>query len=36
LTEQRKNNVLAPAIMALLGLARHRFGYYYIVARKRI
>jgi len=36
LTEQRKNNLLAPMVMALLGMARHRFGYYHISARKRI
>jgi MPBQ/MSBQ methyltransferase len=36
LTEQRRNNLLAPIIMALLGMARRRFGYYYITARKRI
>ena len=36
LTEQRRNNALAPMVMALLGMARHRFGYYRISARKRI
>jgi len=36
LTEQRWNNALAPVIMALLGMVRRRFGYYYISARKRI
>ena len=32
LTEQRKNNLLAPIIMLLLGMARRRFGYYHISA----
>jgi MPBQ/MSBQ methyltransferase len=36
LTEQRKNNLLAPIVMTLLGMDRRRFGYYYISARKRI
>jgi MPBQ/MSBQ methyltransferase len=35
LTEQRKNNLLAPIVMLLLGMDRRRFGYYYISARKR-
>src|SRR5260370_31317781 len=35
LTEQRKNNLLAPIIMLMLGMARRRFGYYHISARKR-
>jgi MPBQ/MSBQ methyltransferase len=34
LTEPRKNNLLAPIIMTLLGMTRRRFGYYYISARK--
>ena len=36
LTEQRKNNLLAPIVMLMLGMDRRRFGYYYISARKRI
>jgi ubiquinone/menaquinone biosynthesis C-methylase UbiE len=36
LTEQRWNNAVAPVVMALLGMARRRFGYYYIIGRKRV
>jgi MPBQ/MSBQ methyltransferase len=34
LSEQRWNNVLGPLLMIILGAAHHRFGHYYITARK--
>jgi MPBQ/MSBQ methyltransferase len=36
LNQQRRNNLLAPIVMLMLGMARHRFGYYHVSARKRI
>src|SRR5260370_187978 len=36
LTEPRKNNLLAPIVMLMLGMDRRRFAYYFISARKRI
>src|SRR5216684_2333967 len=36
LSEQRKNNLLAPIVMLMLGMDRRRFAYYHISARKRL